>query len=516
MLIICAVALVAGFFLTNEKSETDTPTIEIKPYQVAKLEDGSKEYFFDLSSFDSHYSGFMFYTSHQAVKAYNAGKEIYSFTRTGGIWGSTTGSTYNFIAVNEKMLNVAIIVKPIYDCVQNQVPVFYVGNAYQMYDELLNGSLPKFCASLLIIIFSFIILIYYVFMNKRLNLGRELVHLSYFALFIGIWTLNETDVAVLLFDNKIFDSVIPYLCLMMVIAPFVLFFDSYLGINGRVLKRIVVIASMVEFVVFTALHFLKIAEYRETLKYMQFMILVAAAYVVGAVIIQLYHKDFSRQMKICATGLTLFLISIIIDVRNYYEQVGDSDKMGRYMFLIFVILLAWDLISGTNEIIEKGRHVKQLEIFALTDTMTGLYNRNAFESHVEAEKKLDGIIAVVADANGLKACNDTYGHEAGDEYITLVAEIFNSVFGRYGTCYRTGGDEFCCIIPANKAVNMERLKKLFMTKIYTANHEGGYQYKIGVAIGTAMFDEKLDEDFRALVKRADASMYENKKACKSC
>ena len=159
MLTICAVALVVGFFLTNEKSETDTPTIRIEPYQVAKLEDGSKEYFFDLSSFDSHYSGFMFYTSHQYVKAYNGGREIYSFTQTGGILGSTPGSAYNFISVNEKMLNVAIIIKPVYDCVKDQVPTFYVGNAYQMYDNLLRNSLPKFCASLLIVIFSFIILI---------------------------------------------------------------------------------------------------------------------------------------------------------------------------------------------------------------------------------------------------------------------------------------------------------------------------------------------------------------------
>ncbi len=514
MLILCACALVIGFFLTNEKPELDTPTVKLEPYQVAMLDDGSKEYFFDLSSFDSHYSGFMFYTSHQYVKAYNAGREIYSFTHTGGILGSTPGSAYNFISVNEKMLNVAIIIKPVYDCVKDQVPTFYVGNAYQMYDNLLRNSLPKFCASFLIVIFSLIILIYYAFMNKRLNLGRELVHLAYFALFIGTWTLNETDLSVLLFNNKIFDAVIPYLCLMMVIAPFVLFFDGYLGINGKIVKRIIVIASMVEFVVFTTLHLLKILEYREALIYMQILILAAAIYVVSAIVIQLYHRDFSRQTKICAIGVLLLTISIIIDVRNYYNQVGDSDKMGRYMFLIFVSLLAWDLIKGTNEIIEKGRHAKQLEVFALTDTMTGLYNRNAFESHVQSEDKLDGIIAVVADANGLKACNDTYGHEAGDEYITLVAEMFNSVFGRYGNCYRTGGDEFCCIIPASKAVNMERLKKLFMTKIYTANIEGGHQYSIGVAIGAAAYDSSLDSDFRALVKRADACMYENKKACK--
>ena len=125
------------------------------------------------------------------------------------------------------------------------------------------------------------------------------------------------------------------------------------------------------------------------------------------------------------------------------------------------------------------------------------------------------MVAVVADANGLKHCNDTFGHEAGDEYITIVAEIFNDVYGKYGNCYRTGGDEFCCIIPANRNVNTERLKNLFMTKIYTANVNGEHKYKIGVAIGDATYDSSVDSDFRALVKRADAHMYENKRESKS-
>ena len=516
MLVICALVLIIGFISTNEEMTVDTPTIKIEPYQVAKLADGSKEYFFDLSSYDSHYSGMRFYTSHQSVVAYNAGRQIYSFTKTGGFWGSTPGCVYNFISVNEKMLNVAIIVKPVYKSVADQVPDFYVGNAYQMYEEMLRDALPRFSASLLIIILSGVIFAYYGFMHKKLNLGRELIYLGYFSLFIGVWSLNETDIAAILFSNKVFEALVPYICLMLVIPPFILFFDGYLGINSKYAKKVMIIASMVEFTICTSLHFLKIIEFRDNLLFMQIMIVATIAYVIGEVVIQIYHRDFSRQIRICAIGLILFLIAMIVDIHNYYTHVGDSDAIGRYMFLAFVIMLAWDLIRGTNEIIEKGRHAKQLEVFALTDSMTGLYNRNAFESHVDSENKLEGIIAVVADANGLKACNDTYGHEAGDEYITTVAEIFNSVFGRYGNCYRTGGDEFCCIIPANKSVNMERLKKLFKSKIYTTNLEGEQQYSIGVAIGAATFNAELDEDFRALVKRADASMYENKKACKSC
>ncbi|SFO30937.1 diguanylate cyclase (GGDEF) domain-containing protein [Pseudobutyrivibrio sp. UC1225] len=515
MLVIAIVGLIICYMMTRDVKKDETSTSRIEPYQVALLEDGSKEYFIDLSSYDSQYSGLVFFTAHQSVTVYNAGHEIYSFTKTGGFWGSTPGAKYNFVSINEKMQNVAVILTPAYDIVSEKVPEFYIGNTYQIYSEFLRDSIPRLIASIFIVIFSLTLFAYYIFMNKRLNLGKDLIYLGYFSLFIGVWSTNETIAWTLVSENRIFDSIIPYICLMLSVPPFVLFFDSYLGINGKIIKKIILWASMVEFITVTSMHFLKIREFRENLMFVQLMITVAVAYVVGAIILQLLHRDFSRQVIICTIGVSLFLIAMVVDVINYYRIIGDADRLGRYMVLIFVLLLAWDLIRGTNELIEKGRRARQLEIFALTDSMTGLYNRNAFESQAESDRKLDGIIAVVADANGLKACNDTYGHEAGDEYITLVAEIFNGVFGRYGTCYRTGGDEFCCIIPSSKAVNMERLKKLFMTKIYTANLEGKYQYSIGVAIGAAMFDSELDKDFRALVKRADESMYENKKASKT-
>ena len=226
---------------------------------------------------------------------------------------------------------------------------------------------------------------------------------------------------------------------------------------------------------------------------------------------KLFNGEFNRRTEICAIGFSLLLLAVVVDLKTYYTSLGDTDKIGRYTFLIFVLLLSWDMIKTANEIIVKGRRAKQLEVFALTDSMTGLFNRNAYESHAKAEKKLSGVIAIVADVNGLKKCNDTYGHEAGDTYITLVAETFGNVFSKYGNCYRTGGDEFCCIIRDGREINIERLQRLFMTKIFTLDHTGQYPFKISVAVGSAEYDSRLDSDFRAIVNRADENMYEIKK-----
>lgn len=515
VIVIAAAVIMCLCYITTNDSVEQNLTSRIEPYTVATLSDGSKEYFFLLKDYDYNYSGISFYTSHQEVTAYNMGKEIYSFTSKDSFWTSTPGSTYHFIPINDNMTQIAVIVKPVYDIVADQELIFYVGNSYQMYENLLSNSMPKFFASLLIVFLSVLIFAYYGFMHEKQQLGKELLYLGYFSFFSGVWSINETDVCSLLTTNKIADSLVPYMCLMLVVPSMIMFFDTYLGVRCEVCRKIILFYSVVQAIVLSILHFTKLAEFRETLIFMQILLLVAAVYLVFVMVGQLIRKNYTKRLEICAVGLSLFVFALFVDIAQYYRELGDADKVGRYVFLIFVFLLAWNMIKDSNEIIEKGRRAKQLEVFALTDSMTGLFNRNAFESHAKSGGKLEGLVAVVADANGLKKCNDTFGHEAGDQYITVVADIFNAVYGKYGNCYRTGGDEFCCIIPANHHVNTERLHKLFLAKVYTANLEGGYQFDIGVAIGDATYDASIDDDFRALVKRADASMYENKRALKA-
>ncbi len=515
VIIIAAFAMIVFCrFSTQHKFIDNTITKQIKPYAVANLEDGSKEYFFDLRNYGPEYSCILVYTSHDIISAYSVGREIYSFTQTGGIWGSTTGSKYNFIEINEKMANTVVHVTPCYDVVADQELTFYIGSTYKMYNEIMTASMPRYIASLSLLSLSILLIIYYSVMKEKQGLRIDLIYLAFFTLFCGLWSLVETDVSSLTVHNKIAETLIPYVCLMFVIPPFILFFDEYLKLKSKWFKTIIITYSMVQAGVLFILHFTKIAEFRETLPAMQILLLITTLYSVIRVVIKIINRNFSRQVYICAIGLTLFAIAMIVDVTAYYNSLGDADIMGRYTFLIFVLLLTWDLLRGTYEVIAKGRRAKQLEVFALTDSMTGLLNRNAYESQASSENNLNGLVAVVADANGLKKCNDTLGHEAGDKYISVVADIFNSVFGKYGNCYRTGGDEFCCIITQGKHLNMERLKKLFITKVYTENLEGGYEFDLGVAIGYASYDASIDEGFKSVVKRADTHMYEDKRSSK--
>ena len=96
--------------------------------------------------------------------------------------------------------------------------------------------------------------------------------------------------------------------------------------------------------------------------------------------------------------------------------------------------------------------IERLASAALTDSLTGLRNHRAFQedltSSLRRQARAGGTVALIMlDLNGLKAVNDTHGHQAGDDRLRALAEAMGETF-RGGDCaYRVGGDEFAVILP---------------------------------------------------------------------
>ena len=93
--------------------------------------------------------------------------------------------------------------------------------------------------------------------------------------------------------------------------------------------------------------------------------------------------------------------------------------------------------------------LEQLDQF----TLTGLDNRNRYMELLEAGKEnaLKQVGGIYMDLNGLKRCNDCFGHAAGDALICRAADALNDVFP--GEACRIGGDEFvviCCPVTQEK------------------------------------------------------------------
>ena len=168
--------------------------------------------------------------------------------------------------------------------------------------------------------------------------------------------------------------------------------------------------------------------------------------------------------------------------------------------LIFLIL---------RYFIRKNLETKAALRASTIDSMTGACNRNTYEEYIaELDKnpeKCENLYVMACDVNFLKYINDNYGHDSGDKAIIRCAGVLLRVFGKKGTVYRIGGDEFVCFSTVNllDAVNVEFARE-------NLDYKG---YPFSAAVGIAHYDPQVDiggADIKAIIARSDKEMYKNK------
>lgn len=153
---------------------------------------------------------------------------------------------------------------------------------------------------------------------------------------------------------------------------------------------------------------------------------------------------------------------------------------------------------------------------ATMDFLTGLRNRNSFEvdlENLEAREKQQGVALISVDLDDLKSVNDNFGHSAGDEYIAIGARIIRGNVHPPNNLYRIGGDEFCIIAKKKTKEEIEAM----MEEIWkiAAQEDNFHDFHIGLSMGYAIFDDKVDKSLFETLKRADAQMYLHKKKKKA-
>jgi diguanylate cyclase (GGDEF)-like protein len=160
----------------------------------------------------------------------------------------------------------------------------------------------------------------------------------------------------------------------------------------------------------------------------------------------------------------------------------------------------------------------RLELQATTDPLTGLPNRRRFEE--EAERTLDHIArygrraaVLMLDLDGFKAVNDTVGHHAGDEVLTSVSARLVARLRSSDLIARLGGDEFVVLLPEVGMPELGALAEQLLEQIQLCTRVWrGVLLPVAGSIGIALFESSSGERLAELVRRADASMYEAKRA----
>jgi diguanylate cyclase (GGDEF)-like protein/putative nucleotidyltransferase with HDIG domain len=171
--------------------------------------------------------------------------------------------------------------------------------------------------------------------------------------------------------------------------------------------------------------------------------------------------------------------------------------------------------SKSNEVIAIGRNItedkkrrERVEYLSYHDQLTGLYNRRFF---VEELHRLDvernfPLCIIMADVNGLKLINDSFGHAVGDELLVKVAEVFKEACRADEIISRIGGDEFVILIPKIQNSHAEQLIGRIQGLAAKVNVSS-----VSLSVSFGWDVKKLpDEDIQEIFNRAEDMMYRRK------
>jgi diguanylate cyclase (GGDEF)-like protein len=166
--------------------------------------------------------------------------------------------------------------------------------------------------------------------------------------------------------------------------------------------------------------------------------------------------------------------------------------------------------------VERHRLLAELHTQSLQDYLTGLNNRRGFfllaQQHAKLAKRLKKpVLLVVADLDGLKKINDTFGHGAGDQALIETSSILKKTFRDADIIGRIGGDEFAVCMMEDDTSTAEVITERFEKNIRITNAMKTAPYELSVSAGIARFDPDSHVTFEEMLARADALMYEKKR-----
>jgi diguanylate cyclase (GGDEF)-like protein len=154
--------------------------------------------------------------------------------------------------------------------------------------------------------------------------------------------------------------------------------------------------------------------------------------------------------------------------------------------------------------------LRYFEEIAYLDTLTKLYNRNAYITHVSETIKAENmpLLILVGDVNHLKQINDTHGHLVGDRLLTIVSDIISQAVDENAFVARVGGDEFVLLLPRGSKEVAESFIKATAALCEQVKHEvfGSPSLSWGYAVM-----DSVDQSYNEVLSEADAMMYAQKK-----
>lgn len=395
-------------------------------------------------------------TVHMYLEVFVDGNRIYELKAEKNSAVKTTGFCWNTIFLTEDDAGKEIIfrVTPVYSDSTPKGSFFY-GTYREIEHKILAERILRLILAGTIALAGIAMLFYALFVVKKGQDVETIMQFAIFAMMLGIWSVSETQVLDWIFPCSMLIVFISHLMLMVMPIPFMLFLRHMYHNGESKLWSLCCYINCVVVAVRVILQIMGMYDLRETLLLTHICLLLFVAVIVIMTVREIMTNELTRQVKVNSICVMVILVSTILELA-IYRFSHKSTPLGSMGFLFYITVMGIENVRRHRKLIEQARESALYRKLAFTDELTGLSNRTAFKEDLEKRMGMDKrtgeetilpTVVFMFDLNDLKKCNDTYGHDYGDQYIKMAADALKKLFAEEGKCYRIGGDEFCAWAP---------------------------------------------------------------------
>ena len=240
---------------------------------------------------------------------------------------------------------------------------------------------------------------------------------------------------------------------------------------------------------------------------------------------KMIDRTAEELLKMASTGMdpldAELLLKQFAAAAETGEQLDAESKIGvdRTSKWLRVIgePVGEDVAITFVDITDRRAKEMQMETIALSDPLTGVLNRRGFEKDAtrrlsDSDDSATGALLFI-DLNEFKQINDEYGHEIGDELLTIAAERLRTSLRSCDVIGRPGGDEFVALVPDVNGDVAEKLATRLTVSLEQTYLIGSLKLDCAASIGLALYPEHAST-LTGLLRAADQAMYRAKARCR--
>ena len=505
----------SGWYMDIDDGTGNIETVEVSlPFEVEGQDAATIYRYMTVDEMENR--GIYFRNNRQSLRIYVDGDEIYQINCTD--FSDILDVSATLLVHFPTPKDTVKVELTIYDREDNGIEFTSItyGAFYELAIRLLKRDIFTVVNIAIEMMLAVVLVLMTVIFYIKGRKDRRIISLAAFIIIVCVWGITDSTIVTVTAMSMEVAAVICYLAFMAMPIPIVYFVHYSCKKRYPALLYLVAVCC-INVILQCAVGLSGITQLNKTLVITHIIMAVIIIAGLSATREEMRREDADNWIKLLWYAFIELAACTVLSLLAYWF-VGNSYYRGCMMtgITIFYGLLLLILLMGyVDEINESSLNEQRADIYkniSLTDGMTGLKNRRAFEEALD--KTADSFpyagenTLFMLDVNGLKKVNDTYGHNCGDELIVNAAKCITESFGPDAQVFRIGGDEFAVI-----KVTIDDIPDIYTYMdvwIREFNKDSRYELSIARGYGYLTRSGSKDKDISDWKQRADMSMYADK------